>query len=456
MYSKNIIRKTKSTCPVCLEFLDAFIVEKDNKVFLSKACYQHGQFEILLSRAPSYYKKLDRFYFTVMDEDKKLPDYEIWPTLRCNMNCPICSLGEFTQVEEELEPNNVDIEQFIKIHRHPSYAIAGAEPTCREDLSKIIQIFKRHRKAVTINTNGLKLIDILYLNELKKSGLDRINLQFDGFNRKTYKIFRGLDLLDTKLKILENLKSLNISTALVVPIVKNVNENDLVELINFAAKNDFINAVSFLTICSLGAARSWSLDNYIMPDELVDILEEKSNCKITRKNIFLFQKLHLAIKSFFSQRYCFYNQVYVLVRSAGSYESIDKYLNLYKMEPWLDRYQNMYKRNKFLAKILLAITLPVSLFKWSFFQFIKELIIMGLSYLFKTARYFKSKKFFYISFTTGCDPYKFDSSFIRNCQNEIIHLDSESKKLEYQGCEGLYFINLERKYLLNQKKYVKS
>jgi len=446
----NIIRKTRSVCPVCLEFLDALVVEKDGRIFFSKSCSRHGRFEILLSKSPAYYRKLDEFYFAVMDQVKKVREYEIWPTLKCNMNCSICAIEETRSKIEKPEPSCSEVEDFIKKCKVPFFILSGGEPTCRGDLNNIIRILKRYNKAVTINTNGLKLIDISYLNELKKSGLDRVNLQFDGFKRDTYRIFRSTDLLDRKLKVLENLKTLNMPTVLNVTIVRNINEKIVAQLIDYAAKNNFINAITLFTICHIGGARDWSLDNYIMPDELIDIIEEKTNHKITRKNIFLFQKLHLAIKSLLSQRFCFYNQIYVLIRRKGSYEPIDKFLNLTKIEPWLDNYQHIYKQSKILAKMFLIIALTISLLRYCSFFIIKEFIIMAFSYFFKTEHYLKTKRFFYISFSTGCDKYKIDYRLIRNCQNEIVCVDSESGKLEHQGRDGLYCINLEKRRLLKQ------
>lgn len=443
----NLIRQTKSVCPVCLESLDASVIEKDDKVFLSKTCNKHGQFEILLSRKALYYKKLDEFYFTIMDEDKKLQEYEIWPTLKCNIDCNICCFGDLKKQMEELEPTCSEIENFIKKCKVSFYILSGGEPTCRKDLITIVKILKKYNKIVTINTNGLKLVDINYLAELKKSGLDRVNLQFDGFNRNAYMVLRGCDLLDIKLKVLENLGSLNMPTVLNATIAKNVNEDAIVELIEFAARNDFVNAINFFTICSLGGAKNWSIDNYIMPDEVVDILEENSNHKVTKKNVFLFQKLHLAVKSLLAQRYCFYNQIYLFIRKNDSYEPIDKFFNLAKTEFWLDKYKDLYKKSRFLSSLLLLLAFAFFLFRYISIKIIKELIVMSFSYFFKTPQYLQTKRFFYISFSTGCDPYKIDYSIVRNCQNEIIGMNSKSKKLEYLGRDGLYCIGLEKRLL---------
>jgi uncharacterized radical SAM superfamily Fe-S cluster-containing enzyme len=452
----EIIRVTKSTCPVCLEDICAFIIKRENSVLLKKSCDKHGVFEILLSRRAELYKNLDELYFTIMDEEKKISEYEVWPTLQCDTECTICHLGSAKQDMKSPNPSKQDIEAFIERHNASSYVLSGGEPTCREDICEIIKIFKKHGKTITMHTNGLKLGSKDYLLKLKKSGLDRINLQFDGFSRDAYKIFRGSDLLDIKLKQLENLKQLDMPTDLNITVAKNVNENDVGNIIDFAVKNPFIKGVNFFTICLLGGIRDWDLTNYIMPDEVIDYVEDKCGYKITRRNVFLFQKLHLAMKSWQKERFCLYSQIYVLVRNNNSCEPIDKYLNLEKAEKCIDRYQRLYKKNRLLAKVVLMSTLPFYLFRRASLELIKEMMVTGLSYFFQTSHYLKRRRFLFINCSTACDPYKIDYGLIKNCQDGIVHMDTVSGKLEYKGCDGLHCIEMERKYHFNKKNSLSS
>jgi MoaA/NifB/PqqE/SkfB family radical SAM enzyme len=450
MQIKGLIRKTESVCPKCLAPLAAAVTEREGKIFLSKECSQHGKYELLLSNQPLYYKKLDQFYFAVMKSSEPLLEYELWPTLRCNMNCLMCCFGEERKQLETTEPTCEEIEQFIKHKKHNLYILSGGEPTCREDIDKIIRVLKMHNKTVTMNTNGLKLADIKYLQELKSAGLDRINLQFDGFNKDTYPLLRDENLLNKKQLILNNLKAIDMPTTINAVIVKNIND-DILEIIDFGVKNSFINGINFFTICYLGGAREWPMDNYIMPDEIIDIIDHKSNQKINRKDVFLFQKLHLAVKSFLGQRYCFYNQVYLLVRGEGSYQPISSFLNLARAEFWLDKYRKVYKKNRLAMSLYLGLALFSLLINIRVFLIAKEIFLSGISYFFKTDRYLKNRRFLSLSFSTGCDPYKFDKAIVENCQNEIISVNKEGQ-LAHLGKEGLYCLDLERKHFADHAK----
>jgi len=440
---RYLIRKTKSLCPVCLTDLDAEIQEINGQVYLLKECIKHGNFKILLSKVAKFYRKLDEYYFSIMDKEKDIFEYEIWVTMRCNMACPICHLGDNRCENKLIEPSKADFLEFLRINKSPFFVFSGGEPTCRDDLIEVIRIFKKKRRGVTIHTNGKKIVDINYLIELKKSGLDRINLQFDGFSRKTYNIFRGEDLLATKLEALNNLKKIDMPTDLNITIAKNINDKDMKDIFNFGVRHSFINSLNFFTLCYLGQVKNWPIENYIMPDEVADMLIGASNGKLTKKNIFLFQKLHLAIKSSLNQRYCLYNQLYLVIRNKDGFEPIDKYINLERAEFLLDLYAKIYKKNEILAKFILLTMIPLFLLRFSLFKISKDLLNTMFSYVFHTTAYLKSRKFLFISFCTGCDPYKFDYSIIRNCQDEIIHSGCTSSALENYGRDGNHLIKNE-------------
>ncbi len=453
--SPKTIRTTRSVCPKCLQTIDAFIVEKDNKVFMQKTCQLHGFFEILLSETAPYYSELEQYYFDLADERNEVPEYEIWPTYKCNIDCSICCFGKQNHEMEDQDASLSQIEQFIKNSSKRFFILSGGDPTCRDDLDQIIKLFRKYGKTVTINTNGLKCASINYLKKLKEAGLDRLNLQFDGFDRKAYIALRRQDYLDVKLKVIENLKTLNIQTTFNATIAKNLNENAVKDLIDFAAKHPFINGVNFFTICYLGGARDWGPDNYIMPDEIVDLLQQQTDHKVSKENVFIFQKLHLAIKSFLSQKWCFYNQVYLFVRDRGSYQPIDRYLNLAKAGPWLDKYRDAFIRKKFLSRFYLGMAVVCLFLKKESLVIFKEILLRGLSYFLKTQHYLKGSRFFSVSFSTGCDPYKFDHDIVKHCQNEIIAAQDATGILTELGSDGIYCMNLERRHLnktLNQER----
>jgi uncharacterized radical SAM superfamily Fe-S cluster-containing enzyme len=433
-------------------------MEKNSKIVMQKSCPQHGSFEIVLSSTPAYYAELEQYYFSLANEQYEVPEYEFWPTYQCNADCTICCFGRQNQEMAGQDASMSEIKKLAKTCKKRFFIISGGDPTCRDDLDDIIRIFHKYGKVVTINTNGLKCADLNYLKKLQKAGLDRMNLQFDGFDRQSYRALRRRDYLDIKLKVLENLQALGIQTTFNATIARNLNEGAISELMNFASEHPFINGVNFFSICFLGGARDWAQSSYIMPDEIIDLLIEQIKPKISKKNIFIFQKLHLAVKSFLAQKWCFYNQVYLFVRRNGSFEPIDRFLNLAKAEPWLDRYRDAFKIRPLRARLYLGMAVVCLFIKKESVVILKELLLRGVSYFLKTRHYLKGSRFFSVSFSTGCDPYKFDYDIVKHCQNEIIAAQAQDGVISHLGSDGLYCMGLERRHLnkISQKEKINS
>ncbi len=438
-----IFRKTEGLCPFCLKTVEGAIIEQKGCVFFQKSCPSHGLSRVLLSRSPLYYKELDEFYFAVMDEDKALFETELYVTFRCNMKCPLCYLDIKEEERRAHDPTLSDIEEYLKKSEQKFFILTGGEPTCREDLPEIIRLLKRYSRSVSINTNGLRLADINYLKSLKEAGLDRVNLQMDTFCPETDREFRGEDYLVIKTKTLENLCILNMPTGINCVVVKGINEDRCGEMVEFVARNHFVKAINFLTLAIIGSARDYKLDDYIMPDELVDLLAKQTEGKVSRGDIFRFQKLHLAMKSFFSQRFCFYSQSYVAVRTGKGYEPISNFLNLKNTEPWLAKYQNTYKKSKARAGVFLLVAIAAMFSSFRSLQILRDILLMSVSYFFKTSHYLKSSRFFYINFTTGCDRYKKDLSITKNCHSEVTCFDLASGAIRHVGKASHFYLDRE-------------
>ena len=220
---KQYLRKTTSVCPQCHQNINAEIICEENGIFLKKTCTEHGDFSVCLSKTPQLYSNLENYYFLLMTEQQPHCDYEIWTTLNCNMNCPICFFDNPPKGLAIHEPTLEAIENFAKKDKHSFYCLTGAESTFRDDLVDIIRILKKYKKGVTLNTNGIKLVNESYLLELKNAGLDRVILQFDGFDPEVSNAFRGNDISEERKKILSNLQENQIPTGLNATIAGNLN-----------------------------------------------------------------------------------------------------------------------------------------------------------------------------------------------------------------------------------------
>ncbi|MFH2136979.1 MAG: radical SAM protein [Candidatus Omnitrophota bacterium] len=440
----TIIRKTKSRCLKCGSIVPAAVIKKEGKVFLEKNCPEHNFTSLLISDNASSYEDLERYYFTVMPDNARQESIEIAVTFRCNMDCPICAWGTNyrASMNNAGDPSLLEIREFLKTNDTPVVRLSGGEATCREDLTEVIRMVKKMGKAVGISTNGLKIADFDYLKQLKEAGLDEIYLTLDGFDPDVEKFMRAKDYLPFKMRALDNLKKLNIITGLNMRILKGINEAEIPKIIDYVAKNSFIKLLNIGTVNWAGNASSWSLDKYLMPDQLIDIVVDTSSGKLNRNAIRTFQKLLLAVNSFFSKRWCFYDAGnFLIIRQNGQYESLEKHLDLQALEKVLNRYAVFYERNVLLAKLYLIFAGIGSIRFIKSKLFFKEILVKGLGFISGNRDFLKTDSFLFLLMHTACDSYKIDYGVSKNCMTTFAFKGTDGI-LRVQGnaaqvCESL-------------------
>jgi 7,8-dihydro-6-hydroxymethylpterin dimethyltransferase len=134
-------------------------------------------------------------------------------TNRCNLKCPVC-FANANYAGYVYEPTMEQVIGMLENLRAtkpvPAQALqfSGGEPTIRKELPDMVRKAKELGfNHVEVNTNGLRLSqDVEFAKELKEAGVSTIYLQFDGLTSDVYKYIRGVDLLDIKMKAIENLR----------------------------------------------------------------------------------------------------------------------------------------------------------------------------------------------------------------------------------------------------------
>ena len=158
----------------------------------------------------------------------------------------------------------------------------GGEPTIRKELSDFVRKAKELGfDHVEVNTNGLRLSQsVEYCKQLKEAGVSTIYLQFDGLTPEVFKFIRGVDLLEIKMKAIENLREAGWdSIVLVVTLVKGVNDSQLGDIINFAAKNfDIIRCINVQPVSLCGRLPQKERENMrITIPDFMKAVEEQTN-----------------------------------------------------------------------------------------------------------------------------------------------------------------------------------
>ena len=311
------IKTTRSICPECLKAIDATIFEDEGKVFIKKECPEHGAFQEIYWSDYDQYVRAEKFRYdgegisNPRTEKKNGCPYDcgICPehkshtalaiidvTNRCNLTCPVC-FANAAAAGYVYEPTKEQITGMLENLRAnkpvPATALqfSGGEPTIRKDLFDFVRKAKELGFShVEINTNGLRLSQSVdYCRDLKAAGASTIYLQFDGLTPDVYKFIRGVDLLDIKMKAIENLRAAGFtSSVLVVTLVKGVNDHQLGDIINFAAKNfDAIRCVNVQPVSLCGRLPQTEREKMriTIPDFMKKV-EEQTNGTIKASDFF--------------------------------------------------------------------------------------------------------------------------------------------------------------------------
>jgi len=105
---------------------------------------------------------------------------------KCNNACVHCYVEENRKVEElSTEQWKQVIDKLVAIGV-PHIVFTGGEPTLREDLPELIRYAEQKEVVTGLVTNGRKLKDEEYLDELVKAGLDHIQITLESHIEKVH------------------------------------------------------------------------------------------------------------------------------------------------------------------------------------------------------------------------------------------------------------------------------
>jgi len=297
--------ESRSICPECRKLIDCQIISRDNRVFMRKACDEHGIFEVeIYSNADDYVlaenfnkpgSKPLHYQREVVDgcpEDCGLcPDHRqhtcvgvIEITDKCNLNCPLCfaqTEGSFSLPFEKVKDM---IDLYVKCEGSPEVLqISGGEPTVHPDIFKILEyVGEKGISYPLLNTNGIKLADRDFArrvsetmeNNVSYKGVPIIYLQFDGFDDDIYRTLRGRPLLDVKMKALENCAEFGMNVTLVPSIVKGVNDHQIGAIAEFMIDQPNIKMINYQPGAVVGRYNlTESMEKRITIPELLEKLE---------------------------------------------------------------------------------------------------------------------------------------------------------------------------------------
>lgn len=252
------MNQVQSLCPECLKIIPAVIRETAAGVVMEKICPNHGPFQATISTDWDTYDRLSRSprkvtkplsYGTapdrgcpddcglcsVHDQHTCLAILEV--TSRCDLRCPIClASAEAAGRDLPLEAVEYALQTLLlREGRATPLQLSGGEPTLHGELEKMIRLAASLGfKKIEVDTHGLGLSRDPFLAErLREAGLSGVYLQMDGLTPAISERIRGKDLVEEKLKAVENCKRAGLPVVLSVTVVPGVNDQHLWLMVRF-------------------------------------------------------------------------------------------------------------------------------------------------------------------------------------------------------------------------------
>ncbi len=174
--------------------------------------------------------------------NRKIKHIRFSLTSKCQYSCLYCDSEGYSRT------NELSVEEITKLCKILAEILevsrikfTGGEPMCREEIVEIIKnVSDLHLyKDISMTTNGLFLLE--KAEELYKAGLNRINVSLASLNPKVYKEIYGSDTLEKVLKGLQKAKEVGFNPIKLNFVVMNgLNNNELGDMIEYCARNNFI------------------------------------------------------------------------------------------------------------------------------------------------------------------------------------------------------------------------
>jgi hypothetical protein len=316
---------------------------------------------------------------------------------------------------------------------------------------------------VEVNTNGLRLAEsVEYCKGLREAGMSTVYLQFDGLTPDVYKFTRGIDLVDVKMRAIENLRKAEVfSVVLVVTLVKGVNDHQLGDIIRFAAENfDVVRCINVqpVSICGRLPQEEREKMRITIPD-FMRLCEEQTGGKIRMDDFYpvpTVVPISKAVGALKGKHYVEFTAhphcgmaTYIFIEN-GDIVPITRYGNVDKFIESLKKvYEDAVQGKERKAKLRLIAALrhvKLNFLRKYLWRVIREGSYEALGDL--------QRRSILLSAMHFMDPYNFDLERIENC---VIHYAiPDGRIIPFCTMNSIHRPNIEKQFSISIKEWQKK
>ena len=198
-------------------------------------------------------------------------------TDRCNLRCRYCMPEqEYVWLPRQSILTFEEIARLVGIFTSlgvEKVRLTGGEPLLRHDLETLTRMLAGNAKIrdLALTTNGLLLAK--QAMALKRAGLGRVTVSLDTLRPERMRELARTDKHADVLTGIAAARAAGFSLKLNTVVMRGVNDDELVDLIEFARAQDA--EVRFIEYMDVGGATGWSAEQVFSQREILEILSTR-------------------------------------------------------------------------------------------------------------------------------------------------------------------------------------
>jgi GTP 3',8-cyclase len=206
---------------------------------------------------------------------RKIDYLRISVTDRCNLRCTYCMPSEGISLI-----NHQDIlryEEIIRLTRlayelgFRKFRITGGEPLVRKGIPSLIKSISELGDDIDLSLTTNAVLLAKYADELKKSGLHRINISLDTLDKAKFKQISRFDLFDDVMNGIKSAIDVGFNPIKInVVVVKNVNDDEILDFVEYATDKPI--QVRFIELMPFYKSE-WGVENFVSAEDIKSQIE---------------------------------------------------------------------------------------------------------------------------------------------------------------------------------------
>jgi len=172
----------------------------------------------------------------LVDSFSRRIDYmRVSVTDRCDLRCIYCTDRELSPLTHDDILRYEEIERVVQAAAQIGVTrvrITGGEPLTRSHMSRLVNMLTTVPgiEEVSITTNGTQLAR--YADELKASGLKRVNVSLDSLKPERFRSITGGDKLETVLEGIQTAKKVGLVPVKInVVVIRGINDDEIPDFV---------------------------------------------------------------------------------------------------------------------------------------------------------------------------------------------------------------------------------